>query len=214
MKHSLLSLAVLFLLFTSILLSGCSREIPANFDYGNWSDSTYRNDFFGFSITMPESWHIASKEEMDAIEWIDEDFVNRQEAEKAAKIAEITTADLFNVFRYTDDEAEARESFNPSVSAFAETLPLLINRAEYVKQTRQLIAKTMPGINIKSETNRTVNGVEFIVLETEVSIQGIRIHQEYWVCLKHGFALLFLLTWVDAEEKQMLDDIKATLKWD
>ncbi|MCL2347878.1 MAG: hypothetical protein FWC50_06395, partial [Planctomycetaceae bacterium] len=69
MKKFSTIITVVFLFFTLVTTTGCppSRKIPKDFDYGNWTGSTYKNDFFGFSITVPESWHIFGKEKMKTL---------------------------------------------------------------------------------------------------------------------------------------------------
>ena len=68
MKKNSLAIAVVVLLLAVISVPGCnranSRKIPKDFDYGTWTGTTYRNDFFGFSITVPEGWHVTGSDGM------------------------------------------------------------------------------------------------------------------------------------------------------
>ncbi|MCL2710519.1 MAG: type II secretion system protein GspG [Planctomycetaceae bacterium] len=199
-----------------VISSPSGTKIPANFDYGNWTGSTYRNDFFDFSITVPGSWHIAGRGEIEAMkrDGMDADFINKTEMKRMAKVAEITTADLFFAQRYTDEEAEAREAFNPNISMAVENLAgMKISRAQYVEISRKNLVKIVPGIAVKSEKNRTIGGMEFTSVETEFDVYGVRVHQEYLMCLKNGFGLTLALSWGEASEKKLLDDIVATLSW-
>ena len=221
MKKICFATPVVFLFFVVIFLSGCDnpRKIPKDFDYGTWTGSTYKNDFFGFSITVPENWHIANKEEVKTLmqEGQDADFINKNEMEKINKAAEISQAYLFYVSRYTDEEAMEKEVANPFFTLAAENISLpekKIDLAQYVKLTRQNLAKIAPGARVKSETNKTLDGKEFTLLQVEIKTQGITISQEMLICLEKNFALAFSLTTLDDEEKEQLDAIMATLKWE
>jgi hypothetical protein len=209
---------MVLLLVTVFHTTGCgSRKIPADFDYGNWTGSTYQNDFFGFSITVPEDWHIMEKEEMTAVRQStpDADFVNKEKMKEVAELADITVADLFSAKRYTTEEAATKEGIsNTFIVARAENLPSLITtREQYVELTRQVIVEISPNMVIKSETDTSIGGMEFSSLKTELHVDGICIFQETLICLKSGFCLFFHLTWSDDSEKEQLDAIMATLKW-
>ncbi len=221
MKRIYVSPIVVFLLFVLLLATGCnnSRKIPSNFDYGYWDGSTYENDFFGMSITMPEDWHIAGKEEIEATgqDFENADFVDKKVMERTSKLVELTTADLFMVSRYTSDEAEEKEESNPTIGLIIEKLAFpgnLMSRAEYVEMSRKNLAKSIPGIVIKSETTKTINGQEFTSISVEFVAYEILIHQEYLICLKNNYALLFVTAWLNDSEKKQLDSIMDTLVWD
>ena len=225
MKNNSLTFAIVVLLIAVISVPGCnktnSRKIPKNFDYGTWTGTTYRNDFFGFSITVPEGWHVTGSEDMKAViqegQNLIEDALDKSEVEKMAKIADITTANLFMVARYSDEQAMEQEASNPNIVLIVENLGTLgkqIDLAKYVSLYRQNLTKAAPGIVFKSETTKTIGGQEFTSLQLQFSTQGILISQEHLICLKNGFSVTFALTTLDDSEKQPLDDIMATLKWD
>ena len=137
--------------------------------------------------------------------------------EKMVKIADITTANLFLVSLYSDEQVLELESSNPNIVLVVENLGAFgkrIDQAKYVSLTRQNLTKAIPGIVFKSETNKTIGGQEFTSLQTQLTTQEILISQEQLICLKNGFAIAFTLTTLDDSEKPLLDDIMATLKWD
>jgi len=51
-------------------------------------------------------------------------------------------------------------------------------------------------------------------LQVQINFEGIPVSQEYLICLRNGYAMSFILTNRDDPDKQQLDDIMATLKWD
>ena len=225
MKKNILTIAIIVFLIAIIFVPGCnkanSRKIPKDFDYGTWTGTTYRNDFFGFSITIPEGWHVTGSDGMKtAIHEAQDllgDAINQSEMEKMVKISDITTANLFLVSRYSDEQAMELEAFNPNIGLFAENLGEAgkrIDQAKYVSLFRQNLTKAIPGIVFKSETNKTIGGLEFTSVQTQFTIQEILISQEHLVCLKNGFAITFVLSTLEESEKSLLDDIIATLKWD
>jgi hypothetical protein len=198
-------------------------EIPAEFDYGNWTDSTYQNDFFGFSITVPESWHITGKEEMAAafqkVPEMDyaEDYVDTDEMKEMSKVYDRLVAGLFTAKPYkTSEEAMANGSINPTISMSAENLSTLMitTREQYMELAREAIVKITHNTVIKSETNITIGGMEFTSLKMELNVDGVGcIHTETLFYLKNGYVLTISLVWVFDFEKEQLDDIMATLQW-
>ena len=226
MKRITIAFVVTVLLFAVVTMPGCNNsrkipnKIPTDFDYGSWTGSTYRNDFFGFSITVPENWYVSGKEEMKAIIETGRDMLDissNEEMSKRAKIADVTSANLFFTARFSNEEAMEREVSNPNIVLIAENLSSLgkkIERGEYVTAMRQNLGKAIPGLIIKSQHNKTIGGHEFTSLQVQFSIEGTTINQEQLLCLKNDFALCFGLTTLDDSEKKQLDDIMATLKWD
>jgi len=225
MKKFALTFVIAMLLYAVVSVPGCDKsrkipnKIPTNFDYGSWTESTYRNDFFGFSVTVPKNWHISGQEEIKAIieEGKNLDFMNKKEAEKQLKIAEVTTANLFMVARYTEEESMEKEESNPNIVLAAENISLpgkKIDHTQYINIYRQNLPKSIPSLVIKSQTNKMIGGQEFTSLQMQFTLEGMTISQEHLICVKNGFAILFGLTFLDDSDKQQLDDIMATLKWD
>jgi hypothetical protein len=231
MKKLILIVATVFIVFVVgsmiaflvlppafVELHGNSQRVPTDFDYGSWVGSTYKNDFFGFSITIPENWYILEKEERKASmkagaeELKNANIFDKDEMERVTKITEITTANLFHV-GYPAEEAMEEES-NRNLILSVEKVPEKINRAQYVKITRQNFTKLSPNLVIKSETNKTIATQEFASLEIEFEVYGIPVYQEHLICLKNGFAVFFVLTWLENSDKEQLDAIMATLVWE
>ena len=216
MKNASPFFVAVFLSCIAVLGAGCSnnsRKIPENFDYGNWTDSTYRNDFFGFSITLPEGWNVASAEEFEADIRAGRDILAMSEdAKKRMKAADITTANLFHVSQYTQEEAE-KAGTNSAITSLAENLSKQnINLQQYAELTRRNLAQSLQNVVITPGVNRTIGGREFAV--TEIKFTAFGVQQEQLLCLKNGFGVCFGVTWTEDSEKKLLDDIMATLKWD
>ena len=221
-----LAFVVTVLLCAIVTMPGCNKprtipnKIPTDFDYGSWTGSTYRNDFFGFSITVPENWYVSGKEEIKALIETGRDVLDissNEEIARQAKIADVTNANLFFTARYSNEEAAEREVSNPNIILIAENLSSLgkkIERGEYVTAVRQNLSKTIPGVIFKSQLSKTIGGREFTSLQVQFNIEETTVYQEQLICLKNDFALLFGLTTLDDSEKPQLDDVMATLKWD
>jgi F0F1-type ATP synthase gamma subunit len=220
MKKIRFTFVVTFLLIAIVHTAGCGsrsddRAIPADFDYGHWTDSTYQNDFFGFSITVPEDWIIVGKEDVETASQRGHEILGTsEETRKQIKAAEIANAVLFVVAHYTAEEAETKEVFNTNVVMSVDNLSMLgITREQYMESIRQETVKAIPSAVIKSETNTTIGGMEFTSWKLELDVDGNSVFIEMLICLKNDFTLTFCLTWTDNSEKEQLDDIMATLKW-
>ncbi len=211
---------VVCLFFAALLATGCNRprKIVKNIDPGGWSGTTYENSFFGLAITVPDGWHIAGKEEIQAAEQAGQnaDFVNKNEANKISNVAKDTTTNLFMALRYTPAEAERRGAFNPNLFLGAENLSasrIPINQAKYAEVFRQQLRRAAPGIVFKPASNKIIDSVEFASQQIEITTHGMRVHMEYLISVEDNIALVFNLTWMEDSEKKQLDSIMATLKW-
>ena len=152
------------------------------------------------------------------MEAMDEGSIGNQvEMKRLGEMVKITNVDLFFAARHSFEQAMEQEVSNPVISVAVENLGEFANQVDlprYVNITRQNLAKAIPGVIIKSQTNKLINGQEFASVQFQFSIEGISILQENLICLKNGFAMSFALTFNDDSEKQQLDAIMATLKWD
>ena len=233
-----LTFVVTVLLFAVVIMPGCNNspnstkemsiprelEIPKNFDYGRWNGSTYRNDYFGFSITKPNEWAFAGDEELKAIDQDGAEIINSLRGDKKIvseqdiNLVEVMTANLFLITRYSDEEDLDVEDFNPNIILKVQknSIPgrdVVLDQTEYVKAIRQGLSN-VPGCVIKSQTNKTIGGQEFTSLQGQLTFMDFVFSQEMLICFRNGYVMLFALTSFDDSEKIQLDDIMATLKWD
>ena len=58
-----------------------------------------------------------------------------------------------------------------------------------------------------------IGGREFASINIEFVIYGITTYQEILICVVNDFALQFYISWLDDSEKEQLDAIINTLKW-
>jgi len=197
-----------------------SRKMPKDFDYGSWYGSTYKNDFFGFSITLPQDWHIVGDEEYKVRMQVmlDADFVDKDKMKKIVKNTDITTAKLICANRYTEEEAMEKEDFNSNFLLMSENLShdrKKYDLAEYVKVYHQKIGRAVRGVTVISESRKMIGGREFASMKISLEIHdGITLYQEHLIHVKNDFALLFFLGWLNDSDKEQLDAIMDTLKWD
>ena len=168
---------------------------------------------------MPQDWHIVGDEEYQVRrqEMLDADFVNKDKMKKSIKNMDITTAKLIYAMRYTEEEAMGKEGFNSSFLLMAENLShdgIKYDLAEYVKVYRQKIGRAVHGVTVKSENKKMIGGREFASVIIGLETHGITLYQEHLIHVKNDFALLFFLGWLDDSDKEQLDSIMDTLKWD
>ena len=222
-KHQIYILLIVVFLFNIVVFDFGffkSRKMPKDFDYGRWSGSTYKNNFFGFSITFPNDWHIAGEEEIKArVQAVqNEDFVvDKDRMKKIIKSMGITNALLIYAARYTEEEAIEKEVCNLTFGLMVVNLSndgIKYDLAEYVKAYRQKIGKSISGVTVKSENKKMIGGREFASMKIEFVMHGIPTYQEHLIYVKNDFALVFLVGWLDDSDKEQLDAIMNTLKWE
>ena len=194
------------------------RSIPEKFDYGTWTDNTYRNGFFGFSFSVPENWFVADDGEIAMIFNLAKNAVEagNKDLRKIMNVAEITTANMIFTSRHSPTEAAIMEiPSNPNIVLTAENLnKVKIDLARYAKLNRQNYLKIMPGAVIKNESVKNIGGKRFASKESEFEAFGMMIRQKCLILVENGFGLVFSMTFFNDDEERLLDAIMETMVWE
>ena len=211
-------IAKLLTFFLAITIAACNNkpidEIEG-FDYGTVKDNEYTNKFFDIKVSIPAGWKVQSQEENKALMADGADLVAGDNAtvKKAMKAAEVNSANLLTVFQYA---TEAAPGYNPNFLMVAENLKnaLTIKTAkDYLDQTKTLMRTSqlpIKSINEKYE-NITVNGIDFTTMDIVMEVEGTEVYQKYICTIKDGFALGFIYSYVDQQQKTMLDKVVQSI---
>lgn len=185
-----------------MLLAGCSREKPHNPDSGTIEDGFYTNAFFGFDLSIPEKWVVQNFKQSQ-----NQEEVHFQPADSLEK----QIVNLLTLFKY---HPASTEEFNPSFIIMAERLPTRVSTMDeisYLTLTQQQLQKT--GLYQPFDTYGTkvkLGNAEFYSMK--VSSQSDKpVHQEFFTRIKDGYALVFITSYVNAEQKAELDTILKSI---
>ena len=199
---------IILWILTLIIINGCQTpKIPENFDYGHVVKNAYVNDFFGFHLKFPDSWHIMDNKEQKVLTDVatEEFFGDDEEMSSILKASEVNIANLVGALKYDLDTMVA---FNPNIQIIAENLnnsPLIKSPKDYQKIAKELLDKSSMDIEYKTDlTEFTIDGAEFCSISFINRYMGLEIQQTQYCTLLNGFSLNFTISYNNEEDAEVL----------
>lgn len=174
----------------------------ARLDPGRWDDRRYQNDALGFSLVIPQDWHIADQDTTDALTDRGISFIANGDPllSRMAQSAKSSTKQLVLASEYAPGKPG---KMNNNIVVTVESLrgyPGIESAADYARAVEETLRKT------------TLN-YEFGVLKTRVSIGGLKaaclpaslrvghgqpaVQQRFYCVKLNDAALSFVLTYQD-----------------
>lgn len=189
-----------FVLF-ALLASACSgggeaRKDPSKSTVTEEIDAhTFRNDYFGITVTKPDSWHAASLELQQQLMGMGEDIIahNNDDMKRAL---EGSTKRSVSLFMFNMYEFGAPEPVNPGVMGVAEYvgfLPGVKNGSDYFFHAKNLMMKSgMQYEFVEGYRQRIIDGVTFDAMDLTMTFNGTRVKQTYYAA-RHGDHVISLI---------------------
>ena len=187
------------------------RQVSTDEVLGTVEGNTYTNQYFGFTLTIPEGWYIASREELALLLAAAADILSGDtegetidlESQQIIPLLFTATADPFN-----------QSGTNANMVCLAQ------NIAEYsrlIKDARSLMNIQIQGIKAQG-MDMTFDDVEVIdIVGQEVArvqiFAGMEIRQTMYAFMKDGFAVVFTLLSFTDEEARLLADMMNSLSF-
>ncbi|HEX8176408.1 MAG TPA: hypothetical protein VF543_15065 [Pyrinomonadaceae bacterium] len=182
----------------------------AGLDYGTVTGSSYANKFFGFRLTIPFGWRVQGKEVKELLNDKGREAVRTGNAQTNSQIDRSfdNTVNLLTVFKY--DVGTATE-FNASLICGAELLPRSMSANQYLLNAKSVLdMSAQQGQYIfKPFSTETFGGEGFAVMEIETR----SLTQKYYVSVKKGYALFFILTYVSDEDEAVLRQLMRSIRF-
>lgn len=173
----------------------------AGLDYGKVAGSSYANNFFGFRLIIPFGWRVQGQEVKDMLSEKGRETIKSDNAQTNRQIdtSVSNTVNLLTIFKY---EVGAATDFNSSLICGAEWLPTSMTANQYLMNAKRVLemSSQQGQYSIKPFTTETVGGEGFAVME----VVNSSINQKYYVSIKKGYALFFILTFASDEDEAVL----------
>jgi hypothetical protein len=170
-------------------------------DYGSVTGSAYSNNFFGFRLTIPFGWRVQGKEVKDLLSEKGRESVRTDSAQTNAQIDTSfdNTVNLLTIFKH---DVGANAEFNASLICGAEWLPRSLSANQYLLNAKSVLEMSPQREQylFKPFSTETVGGESFSVMEIETS----SLTQRYYVSVRRGYALFFILTYMSDEDEAVL----------
>lgn len=187
------------------------QAIDADTALGTLSGSKYTNDFFGFSITFPKDWYIASRDDLIAINNLSADLINKESGNKI----DLSAQQILPLFLSSTKDPLKEPGSNPSINANAENLSAAAGTIKAPKDYINLFQQTVKSqgfdMTFGEVQSITVDGVEFAKIDTVLNMSGVKVTQTVFAAIKNGYALNCIMTYYSDNDKKTLEDIFNTL---
>lgn len=214
-RRPLVTIGVLFLLAAQIL--GCEVLLGGNVDSGSLFEGTYSNDYFGFTLIVPDSWYALDKEGMHEVTQQGTRMVtaNNRNLKAAVKAGEKNSFNLLMAYQHPPGTSV---TFNPSIGCVAEKvshLPGIKRGRDYLQNIKKFMAMSRVKMDF-SEDIEPVNlgGVEFDFLYGEANMGLLTVSQEYYASVRKGYALSFVISYVNDHQYSRLQDAIDSIRFE
>jgi hypothetical protein len=209
---------LLMIFIPLIIIAGCNKiNKPLDFDYGHVENNKYINSFFKAEMTIPKSWVVQSKEQMENLTETGKDLVAGDDANMKAKLnaSEINIANLLSVNQF---EQGAAVEYNPSILLIAENIknsPGVKTGKDYLFHTKKFLEQSqLKYDHLDSQFEREViNGVDFYKLNADITYGGVTIKQVYYSTILKNFSFNAIISFTNDEQKAELLGSLTSLKF-
>ena len=208
--------AVVVLILVTVLLTFCgipeqeTKSEPAKLvDVGKIEDYIYTNDYFSFSVDLPYDWYTMSQQEMREVARQGGRMITggQQNIQAALKASEPNHLYMFMVLEFPPGTPGR---FNPSFTCIGEKVsmfPGIQNGRDYILNMQKILSMGNVQIEFDEEIYiENLGGVEFHHMRAMMQFGNITIYSDYYSSVINGYAVGFVLTYVDDEQEQVLMD--------
>jgi hypothetical protein len=203
-------------LLLSLVFGFQSNASDDAFDYGKVEKGKFKNSFFGFEMKVHADWHPLTKEQSDALMKTSIDVISQgsEVLGMALKATEVNYAQLLTVFRH---EMGSPVEFNPSIVLMVENLrqaPGGKAGADYLYHTKRGLEATPFSYSFPKSSPESVSfaGMNFDAMTAYLNAANKVIQQDYYCTVTKGFALCFVLSYLDEEQGASLYEMFRSLK--
>lgn len=214
-------LAVLLVLM--ILLNvGCKSESKKKLDIGTFEGNTYKNDYFGLELNIPEGWTILDEATKAELLGASSELLAGDDSAKEKQIDLSLEKTLYYVLSFKHPMTY-QEGFNPNFMCLSEQISKLqgvVNQIkigeDYLNASKELLLETgMPYSFDKEIYQEDVGGKSFYVMEVTLDYSPMIITQKYYATLldQDRYAFAFVVSYSTDEEKAEVESIIKTVKF-
>lgn len=178
-----------------------AKVVPKNFN-GFVKDNVYRNDFFGFNITLPNDWFISNSEEKLYVKEVGAMTMQTSDPERNAVIEKQNNRE--NILLMTTKQPLGVQS-NSIIVIYAE--PYFYNMVDERAVATATLKATLDNYGksstfsepkiIRDVFEKNINGKRFAAFEIGGKFQESSFKQQLYFLKQKGYLLIFTLGYTD-----------------
>lgn len=181
-------------------------------------DNAFRNEFFGLTVSKPESWHALDQQQQLQLMGLGGDIASSGN-DDLKRIVDATAKNNHPLFAFFMYELGSPVTTNPSVIGLAENIGLMTGvktGRDYFFHVKKLLSNTGMNYELNEEYGeRVIGGVAFDSMEVTSTFDGTPIAQTYYAA-RHGNFVISIIATRGADESvaatsEIIDSIK--LDW-
>ena len=218
-KLFILSLLIVIVAVDSLAQSPAPKPSPSPtaaasdqvVDLGLLNGTTYTNNFFGLSLSIPREWIVVSAQQHDKVITRSKELANKLDGEAKSEITESIDRSTLLMSLTKLPEGEPN---NAAFMLIAERLPspTMKTGADVLRS----LVNLSPGANFKVEMpsgiwTENIGGAEFGVATIKATMPNGSFMQRVYITTKKGYALEFFLTYLDAADLPVSDAIMRSV---
>lgn len=217
MRSAVKGIAFLLLL-VMVLVSGCNLPVNNNADrMGKMNGTTYTNDYFGLTFKVPSDWVIATEKEKDELIKNTNAALAGNDANLKSQLdyAMVRVLYLVMVSKYPMNSS----TNNPNLQCYAENLSM-ISGGINIKSGREYLSASVEQMKAMGApytfsdiTSEELGGVQFDLLITSGSANGMTFKQKFYSTVMNGYAMNFVITYTNDEDFEVLDDMLKSVEF-
>ena len=157
---------------------GCGEKAVDKIGFGKLENGTYRNEFFGMSVKLPNDWHAWDDDTSKEMKQATKEMIAGQDKNLQAALdaSELTTVNLFRVNKYP---LGSPVPFNPNLGCIAEKvshLPGIKKGSDYLYQTKKLMEMSqLKYVFTKDIYSEKIGGIDFDVQDVELNFGTLKV---------------------------------------
>jgi hypothetical protein len=210
-KRSIFILIFSLMVVAQVVVAQSTSVASSKNFVGSFKDGVYRNDFFGFRMTIPTDLHVTSDEERKAAVQGGAKMISADIDGDKAAFEKAATAEIM-VFGAT--EAKPGQTGNASLLVGVLKQGDGVTSRMVANKARSLLLQN-PRFNVTKDTSLvSVGGADFSLIEMEADTGSYVLKFKYYATVRRGYSLTFTITYLNRESLERFQKVLDTLAFD
>jgi hypothetical protein len=171
-------------------------------DFGRMEKSEYLNDYFGFRVSVPESWHLIERETRDAALQVSKEMSKGSDPKVNAGIDKsmAKTYVLFSLTKFPLRTPNVRQAmFQCGIEELSDKD---MSARVYLEKNKDFLLNSPLNYKLlKDVFPATVAGTSFYAMDMQQSAGGVTVTHRYYSTVRKGYALFFVISYFDDADR-------------
>jgi hypothetical protein len=199
-----------------LLLAGCAKKASDEIDLGTFEKSVYRNQYFGFNVTLPADWAVQDQESRERLAEVGKKVLAGDDRRMKAvlKASEQQSVNLLAAFKHPIGTPVA---FNPNLICTAERLhgfSGIKSGKDYLYHARKLMESSQMQVEFaKDVSTEELGGLDFDIMHGSITFGALTVQQKFYATILKDYALVFITSCNAPDQQSALQNILQTVSF-